>query len=268
MKRIIVIIAALALCLQGFCQPRLVAHRGGRYEADENTLPAFSTALKAGITGYELDVHRTADGHYVIMHDEDISRMVNAAGIIEKMKFKDLRALRTKKGNKIPTLDEVLALFGKYEGLYVEFEMKTSREDLYTPEILEIYARDVYKAITEACPKGSLYLFSSFDTRVLKLLHGSHPDATLMLITGKGMSEELRAIAAEVGTKRVACHRTRTTLEEMNKAHKEGFIVNLWPNGTVEDVVLSNALGADFICTDTPREISRLIEEGRFNIKK
>ncbi len=89
-----------------------------------------------------------------------------------------------------------------------------------------------------------------------------------MLITGKGMSEELRAIAAEVGTKRVACHRTRTTLEEMNKAHKEGFIVNLWPNGTVEDVVLSNALGADFICTDTPREISRLIEEGRFNIKK
>lgn len=261
-------LAALASFFQAFAQPRLVAHRGGRFEMDENTLPAFRTALEAGITGYELDIHITADGKYVIMHDFDISRTVNAEGTLEKMKFSTIRALRTKKGNRIPTLDEVLKLFGNYRGLYVEFEMKTTREDLYPEEVLARYAEDVYKAVSEARPEGSTYIFSSFDTRVLKYIKQHHPDAEVMFITGKGCLPETRAIAEEIGTKRMACSRKRTSQAEMLKAHEEGFLINLWPNETPADVTLSEALGADYICTDIPREICGLIEQGKYKIKK
>lgn len=249
-------------------QPRIVAHRGGRFEADENTLPAFATALETGITGYELDIHRTADGRYVIMHDSSISRTVNAEGILEQMKLSNIRALVTRQGNRVPTLDEVLELFGRHNGLYVEFEMKTTDEKLYSEDLLAVYAEDVYSAVTKACPAGSTYILSSFDTRVLRYLREHHPDANLMLITAKGNTEETRAIASAIGVRRIACYRTRTTQEQMRKAHEEGFVINLWPNSDGTDAALSYALGADFICTDKPRELCRLIDEGRFNIRK
>lgn len=249
-------------------EARLVAHRGGRYEADENTLPAFESALKAGITGYELDIHRTADGKYVIMHDFDVSRTVNAEGTLEKMKYSQVKALRTRKGNRIPTLDEVLKLFARYPGIYVEFEMKTTREDLYPEDVLAIYAEDVYAAVSKARPESSTYIFSSFDTRVLKYIKSHHPDAEVMYITSKGNTSETRAIAAEVGTKRMACHRARTTLEDMRKAHEEGMLINLWPNGTADEMQLSRYLEADFICTDIPHEACRLIDSGELKAKK
>ena len=249
-------------------QPRIVAHRGGRYEADENTIPAFASALKAGITGYELDIHRSADGKYVIMHDSSVSRTVNAEGILEKMPLSSIRSLRTMQGNRIPTLDEVLALFGQHDGLYVEFEMKTTDEKLYPEELLAIYAEDVYAAVTKACPAGSTYILSSFDTRVLRYLKEHHPDARLMLITAQGNTEEVRAVASAIGLSRIACYRTRTTQEQMRKAHEEGFVINLWPNADSADVAFSCALGADYVCTDRPRQLCGHIDKGHFNIKK
>ena len=253
---------------EGKKAPQLVAHRGGRYEAEENTMPAFSSALTYGITGFELDVHMTADGKYVVMHDFDVSRMVNAEGTIENMNYRTLRALRTKKGNRIPSLDEVLELFGRHPGLYVEFEMKTSREDLYPADRLARYAEDVWTAVTRACPQGSTYILSSFDTRVIKYIKEHHHETEVMYITADGNTEETRSIAKAAGATRMACHRTRTTLEQMRIAHKEGMLINLWPNADSTDIALSLALGADFICTDIPRAACDFIDRGDFTINK
>lgn len=249
-------------------KPQLVAHRGGRLEVDENTIPAFQTALENGITGFELDIHRTADGKYVIIHDTDISRVVDGKGIIEQMTLKQIKALRTREGNSIPTLQEVLQLFGKYDGIYVEFEMKTTHEDLYPEKSLPGFAEDVYSAVTAAKPRKSTYVFSSFDARVLRIIKKKHPDAPLMFITSNGLNAETRAVLEDLGINRMACYRSRTTREEMKKAHKEGLLINLWPNKDAAEVNLSYALGADYICTDRPRLIATLIDEGTFQIKK
>jgi glycerophosphoryl diester phosphodiesterase len=45
------------------------AHRGARAHAPENTLDAFSLALRLGATGLESDVWVTADGQAVLDHD-------------------------------------------------------------------------------------------------------------------------------------------------------------------------------------------------------
>lgn len=89
-----------------------------------------------------------------------------------------------------------------------------------------------------------------------------------MLITAHGNTEESRAVASALGIKRLACYRTRTTQEQMRKAHEEGFLINLWPNSDATDAALSLGLGADFICTDKPRELCRCIDSGQLIIMK
>ena len=61
----------------------LVAHRGFRAVAPENTAPAFEEAGKAGFYGAECDVYRTADGVWVIHHDPITYRMTGGFNMIE-----------------------------------------------------------------------------------------------------------------------------------------------------------------------------------------
>ena len=50
------------------------AHRGGRADLPENTLPAFRRALELGARGLETDARLSADGEVVLAHDERIRR--------------------------------------------------------------------------------------------------------------------------------------------------------------------------------------------------
>lgn len=55
-------------------RPILFAHRGGAAHAPENTIPAFTTALRLGATGIESDVWLTADGVPVLDHRGAVRR--------------------------------------------------------------------------------------------------------------------------------------------------------------------------------------------------
>ena len=52
-----------------FERPVAFAHRGARAQAPDNTIEAFSLALKLGATGLESDVWLTSDGVAVLDHD-------------------------------------------------------------------------------------------------------------------------------------------------------------------------------------------------------
>ena len=56
---------------------RLYGHRGASALLPENTLPAFERALADGANALELDVHPTADGHFVVAHDPDAGHSVS-----------------------------------------------------------------------------------------------------------------------------------------------------------------------------------------------
>jgi glycerophosphoryl diester phosphodiesterase len=73
------------------CARPVIAHRGGRAAAPENTLVAFERALAAGADAFELDVQVTADGHAVVCHDARVDRTTDACGVIGKMRLADLR---------------------------------------------------------------------------------------------------------------------------------------------------------------------------------
>ena len=50
------------------------AHRGFSAAYPENTMLSFQKAREAGCHGIELDVHLSADGVPVVIHDEQVDR--------------------------------------------------------------------------------------------------------------------------------------------------------------------------------------------------
>jgi glycerophosphoryl diester phosphodiesterase len=50
-------------------RPLVIAHRGASWDEPENTVAAFRRAIEAGADFVELDVHATADGELIVVHD-------------------------------------------------------------------------------------------------------------------------------------------------------------------------------------------------------
>ena len=74
-------------------RPLVIAHRGARGVAPENTLAAFQAALDADADGIELDVTRCATGEIVVIHDDTLDRTTNGSGLVADVNFCSLRAL-------------------------------------------------------------------------------------------------------------------------------------------------------------------------------
>ena len=59
----------------------------------ENTLPSIGAAFDAGAAVVELDLHRTADGHLVVLHDATLDCRTEATGTPEEHTLAELRGL-------------------------------------------------------------------------------------------------------------------------------------------------------------------------------
>ena len=70
-----------------------IAHQGGEIEAPSNTLFAFKTALEKGADVLELDVHATADGELLVLHDATVDRTTNGSGRVDQMTLAQIKAL-------------------------------------------------------------------------------------------------------------------------------------------------------------------------------
>ena len=95
---------------------RYVAHRGGAAQWPENSLTAFRHAIAGGAQILECDVHLTADGEVVVIHDPTLDRTTSARGPVSGCTAADLAAARLRgpdgvpTDDCVPTLREVLAL--------------------------------------------------------------------------------------------------------------------------------------------------------------
>ena len=237
-------------------QVRFFSHRGGRMEFDENTIPAFEASYKAGYRGYETDIRMTKDGKLVILHDSNLTRTTDTEGVVEQMTETQIRKARTKKGNRVMFLDELMDwLDSKGDVTYVEFELKTTPVDLYPEERLREYCDKLYERVMCNKPEGATYLFTSGDYRGLRYLQQKHPGVQMLLITGKPCNDETIALCKALGIDRLGATMDGTSRAAVKKAHEQGLIVSLWPGQSTADAMLGAYLGADFLCTDIPVEV-------------
>ena len=121
MKKILIALSCLALTpslLQA--QPQLVGHRGS-YWGVENTAEAFVNGARAGYDGLECDIKITADGEYVISHDDDLSRLGHSVSIEGSTlaSLQELELSQTRGGvaytGRLCTLAEYLDICNQYD---------------------------------------------------------------------------------------------------------------------------------------------------------
>ena len=99
-----------------------VGHRGAAGHEPENTLRSFRKALDLGADMVELDVHLCGTGELVVIHDETVDRTTDGSGSVRDMPFHELRGLDAGKGERIPTLREVLDLLEGRAGVNIELK--------------------------------------------------------------------------------------------------------------------------------------------------
>ncbi len=155
------------------------AHRGyhDKPHIPENSMAAFHRAIENGF-GAELDVHLLKDGHLAVIHDASLKRTAGADVLVEDLTSEELKAYRLEgTDERIPLLDEVLALFEGKTPLVVELKPERGNHAELTAAtcaLLDRYRVD--------------YCIESFDPRCLIWLRKNRPE----IIRGQLSSQFLR----------------------------------------------------------------------------
>jgi glycerophosphoryl diester phosphodiesterase len=218
---------------------RIYAHRGASATHPENTLLAFRAALAIGVHGIELDVHATADGIPVVIHDRSLARTTNGSGYADEISLTQLQSLDAGNGERVPTLAEVLTLVA--DAVHLDIEIK----DLSSWEA----ALDVLGGFP-----GARYAISSFAWDTLRAIRRYDGRIELWPLA-EVMSADLLAIAQDLGSPEVALAASAYTTESAEVLRDAGLAAMIWTINDVAEALRVRDLGAAALCTDDPARI-------------
>ncbi len=116
----------------------VIAHRGYSAAAPENTLVALDRGLRASADAVEFDLHVTADGVPVLMHDTTLDRTTDGSGSVEHVPVSALAGLDAGSwfapefaGEPVPTLADAVDLCrGRAGRIYAEVKRSPRADDL------------------------------------------------------------------------------------------------------------------------------------------
>jgi len=117
----------------------------------------------------EFDIRLSSDGHLIVIHDKKVDRTTDGTGLVREMTLAQLKKLDAGKGEKIPTLEEVLE-FGKGKTRFV-IELKEGgvegkivdvikQNDLLEDVVIVSYHSTLVKKVKELEPKVTTGLIS------------------------------------------------------------------------------------------------------------
>lgn len=116
----------------------IASHRGGSLEAPENSPTSFRHTAGLAVEQVEFDIHPTADGQIVVIHDATLERTTNGSGPVAARTLAELRQLviTGTADDRIMTLAEVIELF-RPTGITLRMEVKSDVEHQPYPGLLE-----------------------------------------------------------------------------------------------------------------------------------
>jgi glycerophosphoryl diester phosphodiesterase len=165
-------------------RPAIIAHRGASAHAPENTLAAFSLAVRQGADAIELDAKLSADEQVVVFHDQTLERTTAAPGWVHRAALAELRQLDAGshfdvafQGERIPTLDEVFSAVGRQIFINIELTNYARPFDDLPSKVAELVIR--HQLV------GRVW-FSSFNPVALRRIHQALPQVPLALLAFPG----------------------------------------------------------------------------------
>lgn len=223
-----------------------IGHRGAAGYEPENTLLSFQKAIDLGVDIIELDVYVCKTGELVVIHDDRLERTTNGQGYILEKTLEELKLLDAGKGQKIPTLAEVLNLIDKKVQINIELKGKGTAEPV---------AELVKNFILSNNWQEETFLVSSFDHHELRKFKKILPNIKIgALITGIPLDyakfgQELNAWSVNLCAEFV-------NKEFVDDAHKRGLKVYVWTVNNLEDIERMKFLNVDGIYSNFPDRIN------------
>lgn len=207
---------------------RVVAHRGLSGIEVENTNSAFVAAGNRSHWGIETDIYKTADGKFVIGHDDNYKRLSGEEIFLEKETLERLRQVVffDKDGTKNrvdlrpATLENYLSIVKKYEK-HAVLELKSNFTDEEIARIIEIIKEYDYL-------DNLTFISFNYDNllRVRKILPNQSAQYLFWKITDAEIERLVRdKIDVDVWV-------VELTKEQIEACHRAGLKVNCW---TVDD---------------------------------
>lgn len=230
-------------------QVKIVAHRGGKKWAPENTLAAFRKAVEAKVDGIELDIHKCKTGELVVIHDDTLERTTNGKGLVKETTLADLQKLdcgswydSSFKDERLPLLQDVLKLVdGKLE---INIEIKNC------PMNYENIAEDLLKLLADYKYPDKI-MISSFDHKVIKAIAARSKRYKLALL-GDNIPYDIAGYATKAGASAWNPAFDCVRPDSVKDAHTGNISVNTWTLNKKEEWRQALDLKVDSIITDDP----------------
>jgi glycerophosphoryl diester phosphodiesterase len=240
---------------EGF--PLVVAHRGASAERPENTLASFERAIETGADAVEFDVRITADGHAVVLHDPDVARTTDGAGLVSDLTLEEVRALRVGGSDeRVPTLEEALR---RCSGrIAVDVEIKNlPGEPGFEPD-RERAVDALFDALEAEAFEGPV-LVSSFNPASIAHARREQPDVPTGLLTGFAVGAH-DALAAAVAAGHPWVLPFVLQVREAGEGyaaqvHQAGLRLGTWIADDPADAVALMRAGVDAVATNDPATI-------------
>ena len=268
-------------------RPLIIAHRGARSIAPENTLAAARKALEAGADMWEMDVAVTADAELVVIHDDTLERTCNAADLfperrpwnVWEFKLAEIQTLdcgswfgrqdpfgqikagyvsaedvASYAGEPAPTLRQALE-FTRENQWRINVELK----DQPTSELGRILVAKTVALIQELGMVGDDCVVSSFNHDYLKQIRALDAGIPIQALT----SQKIRDVAAylqQLGTS--ACNPKIGVWKpaELGELGQGGLLFNVWTVNDESDMKQLIEAQVHGIITDYPQALRPLLD--------
>lgn len=258
-------------------RPRLEVqgHRGCRGLRPENTLAGFRHAVQLGVDVLELDVGLSKDGVLVVAHDPRVNGTIctGGAGLIsapigeltwEQLQTLDCGAKKNPRfvaqvpapGERLPRLEQVLALLVTHATLRANIEIKTSPETRAQTRPPADFAAALVKLV-RARGLASRVIVQSFDPAALQAVSRLAPELTLAALVDR--RAEIATMLEATGAKILSPRYTEIDAAAVRDLQRRGLRVIPWTVNEPDEMRRLMGWGVDGIITDRPDRLLKLL---------
>lgn len=223
----------------------VIAHRGGGNEGAENTVSGLGAAIELGAWGSEIDIQRTADGAYVVVHDNDFERVAGVAARPQELTLAEVRQLSVA-GEPVPTLEEMLEAARGNIILFVELKGATADRQM---------ADDVARIIRKAGMLDQCVLIS-LSYEIIDYIETNYPEIQTGFLAFASYGD-----LGELNCDYIALEELSATADAMAAIHMQGRGVLVWTVNDEESQRHFLCSEADAIITDDIVQAERVRRE-------
>ena len=245
--------------------PHIIAHQGASLDLPPNTLKAFQLAIDQGADIIELDIWRSKDGIWVVVHDKNLGRITGIEKNITELTFQEIQSLDAgynftdsignysyrNKGYRIPSLEQVFKMFNN-EKINIEIKGNSKRGLSDLVKLIRKYKME-RKVLVVSFSYRVIKKFRRFTNKQIATAASRHDIMKVVYFENiPGFRFSFDAFQLPFYYEKVKKLGFLNT-NWIRSMQDKGLEVHYWTIDNAEDIQNAVSIGADGIMTNKPK---------------